>query len=100
MLVNEGHNVAVLTGGEQMTKAMQDEVLKRFRDNKHKVLVTTDILSRGIDVPNVSMVVRQSGAPVLVVAADGGLFVQCVPFVIFFLCVPFVTPHQHGTARR
>lgn len=57
--MQEGHNVAVLTGGEQMTKAMQDEVLNRFRENKHKVLVTTDVLSRGIDVPNVSMVVSQ-----------------------------------------
>lgn len=41
-----------------MTKAMQDSVLNRFRENKHKVLVATDVLSRGIDVPNVSMVVR------------------------------------------
>eukprot|EP00045_Choanoeca_perplexa_P003424 m.31095 g.31095 ORF g.31095 m.31095 type:complete len:514 (-) comp12032_c0_seq1:48-1589(-) len=54
----EKHKVAVLTGGKDMTKAEQTAILERFRQGKDTVLVTTDVLSRGIDVPSVSMVVN------------------------------------------
>lgn len=51
----------MLMGGGDMTKEMQDAILNRFREGKHKVLITTDVLSRGIDVPNVGMVVCPHG---------------------------------------
>lgn len=52
----EGHKVAQLTGaleGEQ-----RDNVFARFRSGEAKVLITTNVLARGIDVQTVTMVVN------------------------------------------
>ncbi len=32
--------------------------LKRFREDKFKVLVATDVAARGLDIPNVDLVVQ------------------------------------------
>lgn len=52
----EGHTVASLTGA--LEGAQRDEVFKRFRNGEAKVLITTNVLSRGIDVQTVTMVIN------------------------------------------
>src|ERR1700761_1941024 len=52
----EGHKVVSLTGGYE--GAQRDVVLQRFRDGHAKVLITTNVLARGIDVQSVSMVIN------------------------------------------
>ncbi|KAL2002261.1 hypothetical protein VTN02DRAFT_342 [Thermoascus thermophilus] len=52
----EGHTIASLTGGIEGSK--RDEVIDRFRDGSAKVLITTNVLARGIDVSTVSMVIN------------------------------------------
>lgn len=55
-LNEEGHQVALLSG--EMTVEQRAAVIGRFRDGKEKVLVTTNVCSRGIDVEQVSIVVN------------------------------------------
>ena len=52
----EGHTVACLTGEFQGAK--RDELIDAFRTGQSKVLITTNVLSRGIDVQTVSLVVN------------------------------------------
>nr|POF08157.1 atp-dependent rna helicase dbp5 [Quercus suber] len=52
----EGHNVASLTGA--LDGADRDAVFSRFREGHAKVLITTNVLARGIDVKTVTMVVN------------------------------------------
>ena len=42
----DGHAVAMLSG--ELTVEQRIAVLNRFRDGKEKVLITTNVLSRGI----------------------------------------------------
>lgn len=52
----EGHKVASLTGA--LDGADRDRVFNEFRTGAAKVLVTTNVLSRGIDVQTVTMVIN------------------------------------------
>lgn len=52
----EGHTVAQLTGA--LEGADRDAVFERFRNGTAKVLIATNVLSRGIDVRTVTMVVN------------------------------------------
>ena len=47
----EGHAVALLSG--ELTIEQRIQVLDRFRDGLEKILITTNVLSRGIDVEQV-----------------------------------------------
>ncbi|PLB43335.1 DEAD-domain-containing protein [Aspergillus steynii IBT 23096] len=55
-MVAEGHTVASLTGG--IEGSQRDSVIDEFRAGNAKVLITTNVLARGIDVSTVSMVVN------------------------------------------
>jgi ATP-dependent RNA helicase DDX19/DBP5 len=55
-MVAEGHTVASLTGGIEGT--MRDKIIDDFREGRAKVLITTNVLARGIDVSTVSMVMN------------------------------------------
>uniref|UniRef100_A0A3P8UHP7 RNA helicase n=1 Tax=Amphiprion percula TaxID=161767 RepID=A0A3P8UHP7_AMPPE len=55
-LCKEGHQVAMLSG--VLTVEQRAAVIERFRSGKEKVLVTTNVCSRGIDVEQVSLVVN------------------------------------------
>ncbi|KAJ0036314.1 hypothetical protein NQD34_004991 [Periophthalmus magnuspinnatus] len=55
-LIEEGHKVALLSG--EMTVDQRAAVIQRFRNGIEKVLVTTNVCSRGIDVEQVSIVVN------------------------------------------
>ncbi|EDS39992.1 DEAD-box helicase Dbp80 [Culex quinquefasciatus] len=52
----DGHSVAVLSG--DLTVEQRLMVLDRFRAGMEKVLITTNVLSRGIDVEQVTIVVN------------------------------------------
>ena len=55
-MTNEGHKVASLHGSKEATD--RDSVMDRFRDGQDKVLITTNVIARGIDIPQVNMVVN------------------------------------------
>ena len=55
-MVAEGHKVAALHGAFE--GAERDKVIDAFRSGQAKVLITTNVLARGIDVQSVSMVVN------------------------------------------
>ncbi|KAM0755475.1 DEAD-domain-containing protein [Meredithblackwellia eburnea MCA 4105] len=52
----EGHKVVSLHG--KLETAERDQVMESFREGKTKVLITTNVISRGIDVMQVNMVVN------------------------------------------
>ncbi|ODV67901.1 DEAD-domain-containing protein [Hyphopichia burtonii NRRL Y-1933] len=52
----EGHTVSVLHGGLETTA--RDKLIDDFREGRSKVLITTNVLARGIDIASVSMVVN------------------------------------------
>jgi ATP-dependent RNA helicase DDX19/DBP5 len=55
-MVAEGHKVAALHGAFE--GAERDRILDDFREGRAKVLITTNVLARGIDVQSVSMVIN------------------------------------------
>lgn len=52
----EGHTVSVLHGGLETDD--RDRLIDDFREGRSKVLITTNVLARGIDIASVSMVVN------------------------------------------
>lgn len=62
-LKGDGHAVSKIcgsrVGGEtQLDPHVRDQIMSEFRAGETKVLVATDVLSRGIDVPAVTLVVN------------------------------------------
>ncbi|OQE28325.1 hypothetical protein PENSTE_c003G02894 [Penicillium steckii] len=55
-MVAEGHTIASLTGG--IEGSQRDAVIDAFRSGEAKVLITTNVLARGIDVSTVSLVIN------------------------------------------
>jgi len=55
-MIADGHQVAHLSSA--LEGAERDKVLERFRNGQAKVLITTNVLARGIDVESVTMVVN------------------------------------------
>eukprot|EP01062_Namystynia_karyoxenos_P013236 TRINITY_DN1476_c1_g1_i1.p1 TRINITY_DN1476_c1_g1~~TRINITY_DN1476_c1_g1_i1.p1 ORF type:complete len:404 (+),score=192.37 TRINITY_DN1476_c1_g1_i1:88-1299(+) len=53
---NGNFTVAVMHGDQ--VQAERDAVMKDFRSGKHRVLITTDVWSRGLDVQQVSLVLN------------------------------------------
>jgi len=49
----EGHAVELLTG--ESTPDQRIAVMNRFRDGKVKLLVTTNLMARGIDIEQVNI---------------------------------------------
>lgn len=58
----EGHTVASLTGGVE--GSVRDRIIDDFREGRAKVLITTNVLARGIDVSTVSMVINYVRDPI------------------------------------
>jgi ATP-dependent RNA helicase DDX19/DBP5 len=52
----EGHKVASLHGAKEGSE--RDAIIDGFREGREKVLITTNVISRGIDVLQVNMVVN------------------------------------------
>ena len=55
-MVAEGHHVTSLHGAKDARE--RDQVIDDFRDGKSKVLITTNVVARGIDILQVNMVVN------------------------------------------
>jgi translation initiation factor 4A len=52
------NNFTITVIHSNMTQEQRDEVVKEFRDGKTRLLLTTDLLSRGIDIPQVNLVIN------------------------------------------
>lgn len=52
----EGHKCTSIEGG--MEKEARDRVVREFRDGTTKILISTDVLSRGFDVTQVTLVIN------------------------------------------
>jgi ATP-dependent RNA helicase DDX19/DBP5 len=66
-LTADGHSVSSIHG--KMEERARDKALKDFHDAASKILIATNVLSRGIDVPAVTLVV-QYDMPVM----HGGMY--------------------------
>ncbi|CDR43169.1 CYFA0S11e01002g1_1 [Cyberlindnera fabianii] len=55
-LGDDGHAVSILHSDLETSE--RDRLIDDFREGRSKVLITTNVLSRGIDIPTVSMVVN------------------------------------------
>ncbi|KAF6080904.1 DEAD-box helicase 25 [Phyllostomus discolor] len=55
-MIQDGHQVALLSG--ELTVDQRACILQSFRDGKEKVLITTNVCARGIDVKQVTIVVN------------------------------------------
>uniref|UniRef100_F1KWJ6 RNA helicase n=1 Tax=Ascaris suum TaxID=6253 RepID=F1KWJ6_ASCSU len=55
-LTGKGHDVVVLHG--EMEVSQRAEVINSFAKGEHKVLVTTNVCARGIDIPRVAAVIN------------------------------------------
>ena len=55
-LMNNNFSVSSIHG--DMTQSMRDKIVKEFRDGQSRVLITTDLLSRGIDIQQISIVIN------------------------------------------
>lgn len=52
----EGHKVASLHGAKDASQ--RDAIIDSFREGREKVLITTNVIARGIDILQVNMVVN------------------------------------------
>jgi len=57
------NNFPITVIHSNMTQSERDNVVKDFRDGKTRLLLTTDLLSRGIDIPQVNMVINYDLPP-------------------------------------
>ena len=55
-LLKEDFTVSYIHG--EMSQDIRDSVMKEFRNGESRILITTDLLARGIDVPQVSLVIN------------------------------------------
>ncbi len=55
-MTTEGHKVASLHGAKDANE--RDAIIDSFREGREKVLITTNVIARGIDILQVNMVVN------------------------------------------
>lgn len=56
MLEKNNHTISVIHGG--LNQYERNDVLNNFRNGKNRILISTDILSRGIDIQQISLVLN------------------------------------------
>jgi translation initiation factor 4A len=56
LLIEKSFSVSILHG--DMIQKEREEIMNEFRSGKTRILITTDILSRGIDIQQVSLVIN------------------------------------------
>lgn len=55
-MIAQGHSVASLHGDK--LAGSRDEIIDGFREGKTKVLITTNVIARGIDIQQVNLVIN------------------------------------------
>ena len=55
---SQRHNLKLEAIHGDVAQAERERILKKFRDGKINVLVATDVAARGIDIPNVDLVIQ------------------------------------------
>lgn len=55
-LLKAGHSADAIHGNLRQKK--RDTVIRGFRDQKHRILVATDVAARGLDIPHVAHVIN------------------------------------------
>ncbi len=55
-LIKDGYNADALHG--DLSQAIRDKVMTRFRDKSLQILVATDVAARGIDIDNITHVIH------------------------------------------
>jgi len=55
-LEKEGFPITTIHGG--MSQEERNQIVEEFRDGKTRILLTTDLLARGIDIPEVKLVIN------------------------------------------
>jgi len=55
-LMRKGFNVSALHG--DMTQRRREEVMRRFRNGEIRILIATDVASRGLDIEGVSLIIN------------------------------------------
>lgn len=66
LLKQDGYKAVIIFG--RMGKEERDEYIEKFRVGEATIVITTDLLSRGFDMPTIQLVInfdvpRQKGAP-------------------------------------
>jgi superfamily II DNA/RNA helicase len=56
VLISEGLNAVALSG--ELNQGQRNQIMEGFSKGQNKILVTTDLASRGLDLVNVSMVIN------------------------------------------
>lgn len=56
MLEDNNHSVEIIHGG--LTQLERNKIMDNFRMGKTRVLISTDMLSRGIDIQQVSLIIN------------------------------------------
>ena len=59
----EEENFPITSIHGKMTQEERNEIVKEFRNGKTRILLTTDLLSRGIDIPQVNLVINYDIPP-------------------------------------
>ena len=54
----EKNNFEITCIHGKMTQVERDDIINEFRDGKTRILLTTDLLARGIDIPQVNLVIN------------------------------------------
>ena len=55
-MTNRDFTIACIHG--ELTQTERDQIMKNFRDGNNRVLITTDLLARGIDIQQISLVIN------------------------------------------
>lgn len=59
----EKNNFTITCIHSKMTQTQRDDIVKEFREGRTRLLLTTDLLARGIDIPDVNLVVNYDLPP-------------------------------------
>jgi superfamily II DNA/RNA helicase len=59
----EKNNFEITSIHGKMTTKEREEIVKEFRNGKTRILLTTDLLARGIDIPQVNLVINYDLPP-------------------------------------